>query len=271
MPTPPRARATALMLCLVMAVARDHPAQGGRVRRAARWRPVSAGRLCTSPGPTASRTWSGTSPAPTTTTTACASRSPRRPGSPSPVRPGSATSSTVRAYPYIGTGCFAGACAGPAKPRARCPRPAHSGTTPSQWATKTPKRSGVWNSSLDLWLGSVQRNGHHGDDDLAAVQQAVLVGKAVSRRSRWTARNGTWYRTPRCPVSSTSRSAGPRVTHQAKLRLAPFMTIAAAARRAQLVRAAVERPGGLRNLVGRAWPGRHPLLRQPVKRGVAGC
>jgi hypothetical protein len=43
--------------------------------------------------------------------------------------PGGSASRKVRAYPYIGTGCFEGACA--SKPSGPMPRPGHWGTTPS--------------------------------------------------------------------------------------------------------------------------------------------
>ena len=65
--------------------------------------------------------------------------------------PGWAPSAKVRAYPYIGTGCFKGAC--PAGGAGVMRRAGSLGNYTVRWATRTPKRSGVWNSSLDLWLG----------------------------------------------------------------------------------------------------------------------
>ena len=65
--------------------------------------------------------------------------------------PGWAPSAKVRAYPYIGTGCFEGAC--PAGGAGLMQRAGSLGNKTVRWATVTPRHSGVWNASLDLWLG----------------------------------------------------------------------------------------------------------------------
>ena len=65
--------------------------------------------------------------------------------------PGTVTSPKVRAYPYIGTGCFEGACS--SRPQSVLPRAGALGNYTVNWATSTPPDSGIWDSSLDLWLG----------------------------------------------------------------------------------------------------------------------
>jgi hypothetical protein len=56
----------------------------------------------------------------------------------------------VRAYPFIGLGCFARECS-PGHP---APRKAGSlGTMSVSWSVRTTGVPGVWNAALDLWLG----------------------------------------------------------------------------------------------------------------------
>ena len=131
----------------------------------------------------------------------------------------------MRAYPYIGTGCFAGACAGPAKPARALPQSGSLGDYTIAWATKTPKRSGVWNSSLDLWLGAYS----------GAGTTEMMIWLQYSRPSWWVnlypevkVDGAKWYVVPHATLPGKFYISFRRasVAHQAKLRLAPFMTIA---------------------------------------------
>ncbi len=137
--------------------------------------------------------------------------------------PGIPTSPKVRAYPYIGTGCFAGACAGPNE--AAWPQAGSLGNYAISWATKTPKRSGVWNSSLDLWLGP-----HSG-----VGTTEMMIWLQYSKPPWWTQLYPTvkvdgakWYVVPHATLPGKFYVSFRRATvaHQAKLRLAPFMAIA---------------------------------------------
>jgi hypothetical protein len=137
--------------------------------------------------------------------------------------PGIPTSSKVRAYPYIGTGCFAGACAdlgGKVLSQA-----GSLGNYTISWATRTPKRSGVWNSSLDLWLGP-----HSG---VGATE--MMIWLQYSKPSWWVklypkvkVDGAKWYVVPHAtdPGKFYISFRRATVTHRARLRLAPFMAIA---------------------------------------------
>src|SRR5579859_4615758 len=137
--------------------------------------------------------------------------------------PGQAKSPTVRAYPYIGTGCFEGACA-PAHPDAP-PRAGSLGNYTVSWATTTPPDSGKWDSSLDLWLGP--RTGDGADE--------VMIWLRYRGPQWWVGHYPTvwidgakWYEvphsTPRGRYYISFRRATPATS--ATLRLAPFMAAA---------------------------------------------
>src|SRR6266516_384229 len=137
--------------------------------------------------------------------------------------PGAAPSPKIRAYPYIGTGCFEGACA-PAHPRV-LPRADALGNYTVSWATSTPPDSGVWNSSLDLWLGP--RSG--------AGTYEVMIWLRYSGPSWWvglfpevSADGAKWYVVPRITPLGQHYISFRRATpvSAATLRLAPFMTAA---------------------------------------------
>jgi hypothetical protein len=137
--------------------------------------------------------------------------------------PGAARSPLVRAYPYIGTGCFEGACA-PAHPRV-LPRAGALGNYTVSWATSTPPDSGVWNSSLDLWLGP--RSG--------AGTYEVMIWLRYSGPSWWkglypevSIDGAKWYVVPRVTPLGQHYTSFRRATpaSAATLRLAPFMTVA---------------------------------------------
>ena len=138
--------------------------------------------------------------------------------------PGAASSSTVRAYPYIGTGCFAGVCANPKPPA--LPQAGSLGNYTIQWTTKTPKRSGVWNSSLDLWLG---RHSGMGTTEMMIWLQYSKPSWWVKLYPTVTVDGAKWYVVPHATLPGKFYISFRRatVTHQARLRLAPFMTIAA--------------------------------------------
>jgi Glycosyl hydrolase family 12 len=138
--------------------------------------------------------------------------------------PGIPTSSTVRAYPYIGTGCFAGACAG-SVPTSSLPKAGSLGNYTVSWATKTPTRSGVWNSSLDLWIGP-----HVG----MGVTE-MMIWLQYSKPSWWVKLypevkidGANWYVVPHATLPGKYYISFRRasIAHSAKLRLAPFMTVA---------------------------------------------
>ena len=137
--------------------------------------------------------------------------------------PGNLASPLVRAYPYIGIGCFQGACA-----------PAHQGALPRadalgkytvSWDTSTPPDSGKWDSSLDLWLGP----------SAGAGTSEVMIWLRYSGPQWWVGLFPTvwidgakWYVVPRITPPGryyiSFRRAIP--TSGAKLRLAPFMAVA---------------------------------------------
>jgi len=134
--------------------------------------------------------------------------------------PGTAPSPKVRAYPYIGTGCFEGACA-----------PAHQGVLPRagalgnytvSWATSTPPDSGIWNSSLDLWLGPRSGVGTY----------EIMIWLQYSGPSWWVGRypevwidGAKWYEVPHTTAPGRHYISFRRATPvtAATLRLAPFM------------------------------------------------
>jgi len=138
--------------------------------------------------------------------------------------PGIPTSATVRAYPYIGTGCFAGACAGSAATTG-LPRAGSLGNYTVNWATKTPKNSGVWNSSLDLWIGP----------HIGVGTTEMMIWLQYSKPSWWVQLypkvkidGANWYVVPHATLPGKYYISFRRasVAHSAKLRLAPFMTVA---------------------------------------------
>jgi hypothetical protein len=137
--------------------------------------------------------------------------------------PGTARSSMVRAYPYIGTGCFERVCpAGGEGPM----RPAGSlGNYTVSWATVTPRSSGVWNSSLDLWLGPRPGVG----------TSELMIWLRYSKPSWWAKKypivkidGAKWYEVTKTTAAGqhylSFRRARPAAA--ADLRLAPFMAAA---------------------------------------------
>jgi Glycosyl hydrolase family 12 len=138
--------------------------------------------------------------------------------------PGIPTSSTVRAYPYIGTGCFAGACAGTTAATG-LPRAGELGDFTVSWATKTPKHSGVWNSSLDLWIGP----------HIGMGTTEMMIWLQYSKPSWWVKLyprvridGANWYVVPHATLPGKFYISFRRAStaHSAKLRLAPFMRVA---------------------------------------------
>jgi Glycosyl hydrolase family 12 len=137
--------------------------------------------------------------------------------------PGSAYSPTVRAYPYIGTGCFAGACAAGGEGVLR--KAGSLGNYTVHWSTVTPRNSGVWNSSLDLWVGP-----HVGQGT-----SEVMIWLKYSKPSWWVQLYPTvkvdgakWYVVPHATAPGHYYISFRRATATASatLRLAPFMTAA---------------------------------------------
>jgi hypothetical protein len=137
--------------------------------------------------------------------------------------PGSAYSSTVRAYPYIGTGCFAGACAGGGEGVLR--KAGSLGNYTVGWSTVTPRNSGVWNSSLDLWVGPRVGEG----------TSEVMIWLRYSKPSWWEqlypavkVDGAKWYVVPHATAPGHYYISFRRATPvaSARLRLAPFMTVA---------------------------------------------
>jgi hypothetical protein len=129
----------------------------------------------------------------------------------------------VRAYPYIGTGCFEGAC--PAGGAGVMQRAGSLGNKTVRWATVTPRHSGVWNASLDLWLGP-----HSG-----AGNSEVMIWLRYSKPSWWVGLYPTvkidgakWYVVPHTTSPGYYYISFRRATPvaSAKLRLAPFMAAA---------------------------------------------
>jgi hypothetical protein len=138
--------------------------------------------------------------------------------------PGTGYSSTVRAYPYIGTGCFEGACAGGSLAASLpLPRAGALGNYTVHWATVTPSHIGVYNVSLDLWLGP--RSG--------VGTSEVMIWLKYSKPSWWvkdhpkvTIDGAQWYVVKRRTTIPgqhyiSFRRATPATS--ATLRLAPFM------------------------------------------------
>jgi len=137
--------------------------------------------------------------------------------------PGTAASPKIRAYPYIGTGCFEGACA-PAHPGV-LPRADALGNYTVSWATSTPPDSGRWNSSLDLWLGPSSGVG----------TSEVMIWLRYSGPLWWVGLypevwvDGTkWYLVPHITPLGQHYISFRRATpvSAATLRLAPFMAAA---------------------------------------------
>ena len=144
--------------------------------------------------------------------------------------PGTAHSPKVRAYPYIGTGCFEGACA--AGGEGVMPRAGSLGNYTISWTTVTPRESGVWNASLDLWLGPRPGVG----------TSEVMIWLHYSKPSWWARRypsvevdGAKWYIVPHATATGrhyiSFRRASPVAS--ASLRIAPFIAV-------------VERLGGVR-------------------------
>jgi Glycosyl hydrolase family 12 len=137
--------------------------------------------------------------------------------------PGNADSPTVRAYPYIGTGCFEGACA-----------PRHPGVLPLagalgnytvSWATTTPPDSGKWDSSLDLWLGPHTGIGTY----------EIMIWLQYSGPSWWVGQypavwidGAKWYEVPHTTPDGRYYMSFRRATpvNSATLQIAPFMAAA---------------------------------------------
>lgn len=137
--------------------------------------------------------------------------------------PGTAPASKVRAFPYIGTGCFEGACAD--KSSDVTPRAAALGNYTVSWTTVTPADSGVWNSSLDLWIGP--RSGVGASE--------VMIWLQYSKPSWWVGHyptvqidGATWYVVTRPATSGPNYLSFRRATPAtgATLRIAPFMAVA---------------------------------------------
>lgn len=137
--------------------------------------------------------------------------------------PGTGYSSKVRAYPYIANGCFERACA--AGGEGPMPRAGSLGNYTINWAARTPPRSGVWNVSLDLWLGPRAGVG----------TSEIMIWLHYSKRSWWTRRypsvlvdRARWYLVPHATAPGrhylSFRRAG--AVSAASLRIAPFMAVA---------------------------------------------
>jgi hypothetical protein len=134
--------------------------------------------------------------------------------------PGTAASPKVRAYPYIANGCFEGACA--AGGEGPMPRAGSLGNYTVSWATVTPPESGVWNVSLDLWLGPRRGVG----------TSEIMIWLKYSKPSWWAKRypsveidGAKWYLVPHTTAPGrhyiSFRRASP--VESATLLLAPFM------------------------------------------------
>ncbi len=137
--------------------------------------------------------------------------------------PGTAPSPKVRAYPYIATGCFEGACA--AGGAGVMPRAGSLGNYTVSWATVTPRRSGVWNVSLDLWLGPRRGVG----------ASEVMIWLKYSKPPWWVRRypavhvdGAKWYIVPHTTGPGRHYISFRRATpvSAATLRIAPFMAVA---------------------------------------------
>lgn len=137
--------------------------------------------------------------------------------------PGWAPSAKVRAYPYIGTGCFEGAC--PAGGAGVMQKAGSLGNYTVRWATVTPRRSGVWNASLDLWLGP----------HVGAGNSEIMIWLRYSKPSWWKGLYPTvkidgakWYVVPHTTSAGYYYISFRRATPvaSATLRIAPFMAAA---------------------------------------------
>jgi hypothetical protein len=136
--------------------------------------------------------------------------------------PGTAPSSLVRAYPYIGTGCFENSCAYTSPQM--LPKAGSLGSYTVKWATVTPPDSGVWNVSLDLWLGSSS----------GAGTSEIMIWLKYSKPSWWakespsvTIDGAKWY-VVRRPGSYNHYLSFRRATPVtgATLKIAPFISAA---------------------------------------------
>lgn len=136
--------------------------------------------------------------------------------------PGMAPSSTVRAYPYIATGCFEGACA--ADGEGTPPQAGALGSYTVSWTTATKAR-GVWDSSLDLWLGP--RTG--------VGRSEIMIWLRYSKPAWWAKKYPTvridgakWYVVPHATAPGRYYLSFRRATpvNGATLRLAPFTAAA---------------------------------------------
>lgn len=140
--------------------------------------------------------------------------------------PGAGYSPTVRAYPDIATGCFNGSCAGGKLAAAALPRAGSLGNYTVHWATVTPPHTGVWDVSLDLWLGP----------RIGAAASEVMIWLRYSKPPWWAKDHpevtidGTRWYVVASPVNIPGghyisfRRAAP--VSSATLRLAPFMAAA---------------------------------------------
>jgi len=137
--------------------------------------------------------------------------------------PGTGFSSTVRAYPYIASGCFEGAC--PAGGEGPMPLAGSLGKYTITWATKQPAHSGVWNASLDLWFGPRRGVGEF----------EVMIWLKYSKASWWVRRypavwidGAKWYVVPHATATGRHYISFRRATPvtKASLRLAPFAAAA---------------------------------------------
>lgn len=137
--------------------------------------------------------------------------------------PGTQPSPTVRAYPYIGIGCFMGACA-PAHQNVY-PRAGALGNYTVSWAASTPANSGIWNDSLDLWLGP--RSGV-GTYEIMIWLRYSGPQWWVGRYPQVTADGARWYLVPHTTGPGRHYISFRRATPvgSASLRLAPFMAAA---------------------------------------------
>jgi hypothetical protein len=134
--------------------------------------------------------------------------------------PGTAFSPKVRAYPYVANGCFEGACA--AGGEGPMPHAGSLGNYTISWATVTPPESGVWNVSLDLWLGPRRGVG----------TSEIMIWLKYSKPSWWAklypsvqVDGAKWYLVPHTTAPGrhylSFRRASP--VNSATLLLAPFM------------------------------------------------
>ncbi len=137
--------------------------------------------------------------------------------------PGRAASPKVRAYPYIGTGCFEGAC--PASGEGALEQAGSLGNYTVDWKTVTPRNSGVWDASLDLWLGP----------HVGVGASEVMIWLQYSKPAWWVRLYPTvnidgakWYMVPHTTAPGRHYISFRRATPvaAAKLRLAPFMAVA---------------------------------------------